>query len=105
MRGALSGIKGVEAASYVTGPFASQLLADMGGGSYQNRRAQARRSCSRLGRTKLFGDILQFEPQQANDRPQPVLGRTYARDSNLVGLRSCRDRYTARPRSDLKQLE
>jgi hypothetical protein len=31
MRGALSGIKGVEAASYVTGPFASQLLADMGG--------------------------------------------------------------------------
>jgi crotonobetainyl-CoA:carnitine CoA-transferase CaiB-like acyl-CoA transferase len=74
MRGALSGIKGVEAASYVTGPFASQLLADMGGGSYQNRRAQARRSCSRLGRTKLFGDILQFEPQQANDRPPPVLG-------------------------------
>jgi crotonobetainyl-CoA:carnitine CoA-transferase CaiB-like acyl-CoA transferase len=30
MRGALSGIKVVEAASYVTGPFASQLLADMG---------------------------------------------------------------------------
>ena len=30
MRGALAGIKVVEAASYVTGPFASQLLADMG---------------------------------------------------------------------------
>ena len=30
MSGALSGIKIVEAASYVTGPFASQLLADMG---------------------------------------------------------------------------
>lgn len=30
MGGALSGIKIVEAASYVTGPFASQLLADMG---------------------------------------------------------------------------
>src|SRR5437870_4523742 len=30
MDGALSGIKVVEAASYVTGPFASQLLADMG---------------------------------------------------------------------------
>src|SRR5262245_8261054 len=30
MDGALSGIKIVEAASYVTGPFASQLLADMG---------------------------------------------------------------------------
>jgi formyl-CoA transferase len=30
MNGALSGIKIVEAASYVTGPFASQLLADMG---------------------------------------------------------------------------
>ncbi len=30
MRGALSGIKVIEAASYVTGPFASQLLADMG---------------------------------------------------------------------------
>jgi len=30
MQGALSGIKIVEAASYVTGPFASQLLADMG---------------------------------------------------------------------------
>ena len=29
MDGALSGIKVVEAASYVTGPFASQLLADM----------------------------------------------------------------------------
>jgi crotonobetainyl-CoA:carnitine CoA-transferase CaiB-like acyl-CoA transferase len=27
---ALAGIKVVEAASYVTGPFASQLLADMG---------------------------------------------------------------------------
>ncbi len=31
MSGALSGIKVIEAASYVTGPFASQLLADMGG--------------------------------------------------------------------------
>src|SRR5262250_2515930 len=30
MDGALSGIKIIEAASYVTGPFASQLLADMG---------------------------------------------------------------------------
>src|SRR3972149_8259820 len=30
MSGALSGIKIVEATSYVTGPFASQLLADMG---------------------------------------------------------------------------
>ena len=30
MDGALAGIKVVEAASYVTGPFASQLLADMG---------------------------------------------------------------------------
>ena len=30
MGGALSGIKIIEAASYVTGPFASQLLADMG---------------------------------------------------------------------------
>jgi crotonobetainyl-CoA:carnitine CoA-transferase CaiB-like acyl-CoA transferase len=30
MTGALAGIKVVEAASYVTGPFASQLLADMG---------------------------------------------------------------------------
>ena len=30
MNGALTGIKVVEAASYVTGPFASQLLADMG---------------------------------------------------------------------------
>jgi formyl-CoA transferase len=30
MSGALSGIKVIEAASYVTGPFASQLLADMG---------------------------------------------------------------------------
>lgn len=30
MSGALAGIKVVEAASYVTGPFASQLLADMG---------------------------------------------------------------------------
>jgi crotonobetainyl-CoA:carnitine CoA-transferase CaiB-like acyl-CoA transferase len=30
MRGALGGIKVIEAASYVTGPFASQLLADMG---------------------------------------------------------------------------
>src|SRR3989304_4387542 len=30
MSGALSGIKIVEARSYVTGPFASQLLADMG---------------------------------------------------------------------------
>jgi crotonobetainyl-CoA:carnitine CoA-transferase CaiB-like acyl-CoA transferase len=30
MSGALSGIKIIEAASYVTGPFASQLLADMG---------------------------------------------------------------------------
>src|SRR5215471_4912516 len=30
MSGALSGIKIVETASYVTGPFASQLLADMG---------------------------------------------------------------------------
>lgn len=30
MGGALSGIKVIEAASYVTGPFASQLLADMG---------------------------------------------------------------------------
>src|SRR5512138_1858918 len=30
MDGAISGIKIVEAASYVTGPFASQLLADMG---------------------------------------------------------------------------
>ena len=30
MRGALSGIKVIEVASYVTGPFASQLLADMG---------------------------------------------------------------------------
>ena len=30
MHGALSGIKIVEAASYVTGPFAAQLLADMG---------------------------------------------------------------------------
>lgn len=30
MNGALAGIKVVEAASYVTGPFASQLLADMG---------------------------------------------------------------------------
>ena len=30
MNGALAGIKIVEAASYVTGPFASQLLADMG---------------------------------------------------------------------------
>lgn len=30
MSGALSGIKVLEAASYVTGPFASQLLADMG---------------------------------------------------------------------------
>ncbi len=30
MKGALSGIKIIEAASYVTGPFASQLLADMG---------------------------------------------------------------------------
>ena len=30
MDGAFSGIKIVEAASYVTGPFASQLLADMG---------------------------------------------------------------------------
>src|SRR3990170_4819017 len=30
MSGALSGIKIVEAASYVTGPFASQLLADVG---------------------------------------------------------------------------
>ena len=30
MSGALAGIKIVEAASYVTGPFASQLLADMG---------------------------------------------------------------------------
>ena len=29
MSGALSGIKIIEAASYVTGPFASQLLADM----------------------------------------------------------------------------
>ena len=31
MNGALAGIKIVETASYVTGPFASQLLADMGG--------------------------------------------------------------------------
>ena len=31
MNGALEGIKIVETASYVTGPFASQLLADMGG--------------------------------------------------------------------------
>ena len=30
MSGALAGIKVVEAASYVTGPFAAQLLADMG---------------------------------------------------------------------------
>ena len=30
MSGALAGIRVVEAASYVTGPFASQLLADMG---------------------------------------------------------------------------
>jgi formyl-CoA transferase len=30
MSGALSGLKVIEAASYVTGPFASQLLADMG---------------------------------------------------------------------------
>ncbi|HEX7232320.1 MAG TPA: CoA transferase [Candidatus Binatia bacterium] len=30
MAGALAGIKVIEAASYVTGPFASQLLADMG---------------------------------------------------------------------------
>jgi len=30
MSGALAGIKVLEAASYVTGPFASQLLADMG---------------------------------------------------------------------------
>jgi len=30
MNGALAGIRIVEAASYVTGPFASQLLADMG---------------------------------------------------------------------------
>ena len=30
MNGALEGIKVVEAASYVTGPFAAQLLADMG---------------------------------------------------------------------------
>jgi crotonobetainyl-CoA:carnitine CoA-transferase CaiB-like acyl-CoA transferase len=30
MKGALSGIKIIETASYVTGPFASQLLADMG---------------------------------------------------------------------------
>ena len=30
MQGALSSIKIVEAASYVTGPFAAQLLADMG---------------------------------------------------------------------------
>jgi succinyl-CoA---D-citramalate CoA-transferase len=30
MSGALAGIKIVEAASYVTGPFAAQLLADMG---------------------------------------------------------------------------
>ena len=30
MGGALAGIKIVEAASYVTGPFASQLLADLG---------------------------------------------------------------------------
>ena len=30
MGGALAGIRVVEAASYVTGPFAAQLLADMG---------------------------------------------------------------------------
>ena len=30
MAGALAGIRVIEAASYVTGPFASQLLADMG---------------------------------------------------------------------------
>ena len=30
MNGALSGIKIIEIASYVTGPFASQMLADMG---------------------------------------------------------------------------
>jgi crotonobetainyl-CoA:carnitine CoA-transferase CaiB-like acyl-CoA transferase len=30
MSGALAGSKVVEAAGYVTGPFASQLLADMG---------------------------------------------------------------------------
>jgi len=30
MDGALAGIKVIEAASYVTGPFASQLLADLG---------------------------------------------------------------------------
>ena len=30
MAGALAGVKVIEAASYVTGPFASQLLADMG---------------------------------------------------------------------------
>jgi formyl-CoA transferase len=30
MSGAMAGIKIIEAASYVTGPFASQLLADLG---------------------------------------------------------------------------
>ena len=63
MDGALSGIKIVEAASYVTGPFASQLLADMGCRGRQDRRAETGGPVSRMGREELCRDILQSEPE------------------------------------------
>ena len=64
MDGALAGIKVIEAASYVTGPFASQLLADLGADVIKVEEPQARRSVSRLGRAQLLVDVLQSQPQQ-----------------------------------------
>ena len=104
MRGALSGIKVVEAASYVTGPFASQLLTDMGAEVIkieEPKRGDPFRGWGERNYSATFCSL--NRNKQTTDRHRHW--GTYGRDSNLVGLRWCRDRYTARPRSDLKQLE
>ena len=63
MVGALAGIKVIEAASYVTGPFASQLLADMGAEVVKIEEPKRGDPFRGLGGQKLRRNVLQFEPQ------------------------------------------
>jgi crotonobetainyl-CoA:carnitine CoA-transferase CaiB-like acyl-CoA transferase len=119
----------VEAASYVTGPFASQLLADMGGGSWLRRLTEKDVPAApvntlnevfadppareydfpiEIEHPKMGNEIgrqrRRHEPHSAEHRSANAgIGGTHGRDSDLIGLRSCRDRCTAWPRNDLKQ--
>ena len=92
MSGALDGIRVVELANYVSGPYAGMMLARPRRRNHQDRGAGQRRSVPRLGPRRLQPALRLGEPQQEERHARPQDRQGQAAAAKLIADRRRGDR-------------